>query len=82
MHPLALNPWQSEWSWIIYCAAASSRETNFSIVIIGVSSFCSDTTAQEVIRALLQKFRITDNPRKFALYERLNEDDGKSEWTF
>jgi Ras association domain-containing protein 1 len=30
----------------------------------------STTTAQEVIRALLSKFKITDNPRKFALYEK------------
>jgi Ras association domain-containing protein 1 len=30
----------------------------------------SHTTAQEVIRALLAKFKITDNPRKFALYEK------------
>jgi len=30
----------------------------------------STTTAQEVIRALLSKFKITDNPLKFALYEK------------
>jgi Ras association domain-containing protein 1 len=30
----------------------------------------STTTTQEVIRILLSKFHITDNPRKFALYEK------------
>ena len=35
----------------------------------------SATTAQEVISALLSKFWIRDNPRKFALYEKF-EDDG------
>jgi len=37
----------------------------------------SDTTAVEVIVALLQKFKITDNPRKFALYEKTVEEDGE-----
>ena len=31
----------------------------------------SSTTVQEVIRILLGKFHIVDNPHKFALYERL-----------
>ncbi|CAG0918729.1 unnamed protein product [Notodromas monacha] len=33
-----------------------------------------DTTAQDVIAALLRKFRVVDNPRKFALYERQLEE--------
>ena len=37
--------------------------------------YCSSTTTSEVIRALLQKFKITDNPRKFALYEKIFEGD-------
>ena len=37
----------------------------------------SDTSTQEVITLLLQKFRITDNPRKFALYEKSDADKGK-----
>lgn len=39
---------------------------------------CSDTTVYEVIRCLLTKFRITDSPRKFALYEKTLNSDGKS----
>ena len=30
----------------------------------------SEMTAQEVITALLKKFKVVDDPRKFALYER------------
>jgi Ras association domain-containing protein 1 len=37
----------------------------------------SDTTAQEVIKALLHKFKITDNPRKFAVYEKIMEPGKK-----
>ena len=36
----------------------------------------SDTSTQEVITLLLQKFRITDNPRKFALYEKSESQKG------
>lgn len=32
--------------------------------------FLSDTTTHEVIKGLLKKFKVVDNPRKFALYER------------
>jgi len=35
----------------------------------------SSTTAYEVIEALLDKYGVTDNPQKFALYERTEEDD-------
>ena len=35
----------------------------------------SNTTTQEVIKALLSKFKITDNPRKFALYEKVIEGE-------
>ncbi|XP_065059171.1 ras association domain-containing protein 1-like isoform X2 [Rhopilema esculentum] len=35
----------------------------------------STTTAYEVIEALLDKYRVTDNPQKFALYERTEEND-------
>lgn len=35
----------------------------------------SDTTAQQVIVALLGKYKISDHPRKFALYERHQDDD-------
>ncbi|XP_069693750.1 ras association domain-containing protein 1-like isoform X3 [Periplaneta americana] len=33
----------------------------------------SETTTHEVIKALLKKFKVVDNPRKFALYERYYE---------
>ncbi|KAJ9582961.1 hypothetical protein L9F63_022687, partial [Diploptera punctata] len=33
----------------------------------------SETTTHEVIRALLKKFKVVDNPQKFALYERYYE---------
>jgi len=36
----------------------------------------SETTTEQVIRALLAKYKITDNPRKFALYEKV-EQNGK-----
>ncbi|KAK2158040.1 hypothetical protein LSH36_178g03003 [Paralvinella palmiformis] len=39
-----------------------------------ISKRCN-TTTQEVIKALLSKFKITDNPRKFALYEKIAEGD-------
>ncbi|XP_028679960.1 ras association domain-containing protein 1 isoform X2 [Erpetoichthys calabaricus] len=35
----------------------------------------SRTKAREVIEALLNKFTVVDNPRKFALYERSERDD-------
>eukprot|EP00794_Sanderia_malayensis_P007451 gene7451-8273_t len=35
----------------------------------------STTTAYEVIEALLDKYGVTDNPQKFALYERTEEND-------
>jgi len=35
----------------------------------------SETTADEVIKALLRKFRIVDDPKNFALYERTKSDD-------
>jgi len=38
----------------------------------------SDTSTQEVITILLQKFNITDNPHKFALYEKITEIDDHS----
>ncbi|XP_046407278.1 ras association domain-containing protein 1-like isoform X2 [Ischnura elegans] len=34
----------------------------------------SETTTHEVVVALLKKFKVVDNPRKFALYERYYED--------
>ncbi|XP_071442675.1 ras association domain-containing protein 1-like [Hetaerina americana] len=34
----------------------------------------SETTTHEVVVALLKKFKVVDNPRKFALYERFYED--------
>ncbi|XP_023712440.1 ras association domain-containing protein 1 isoform X3 [Cryptotermes secundus] len=33
----------------------------------------SETTTHEVVKALLKKFKVVDNPRKFALYERYYE---------
>jgi len=33
----------------------------------------SHTTTQDVIRCLLKKFKVADNPHKYALYERLDE---------
>ncbi|XP_070559539.1 ras association domain-containing protein 1-like [Ptychodera flava] len=38
----------------------------------------SDTTAHEVIIALLNKFRVTDNPRKFALFEKDDSNKDKA----
>ncbi|EDO41731.1 predicted protein, partial [Nematostella vectensis] len=35
----------------------------------------STTTVQEVIEALLKKFKVADNPRKFALFECYQEED-------
>jgi hypothetical protein len=35
---------------------------------------CSTTSALEVIVSLLKKFKVVDNPRKFALYERFYEN--------
>lgn len=35
--------------------------------------FVSITTSQEVIKVLLSKYHIVDNPRKFALYEKTVE---------
>lgn len=35
----------------------------------------SRTRASEVIEALLKKFMVVDNPRKFALFERTEKDD-------
>ncbi|EMP33869.1 ras association domain-containing protein 1 isoform X2 [Chelonia mydas] len=35
----------------------------------------SRTRASEVIEALLKKFMVVDNPRKFALFERVEKDD-------
>ena len=37
--------------------------------------FLSETTTHEVIRALLKKFKVVDNPQKFALYERYYEQE-------
>lgn len=37
----------------------------------------SETTASEVIEALLKKFKVSDNPLKFALYERYITDRHK-----
>jgi len=36
---------------------------------------CSETTTRDVIQTLLAKFHIQDNPRKFALYERLEDHE-------
>ena len=39
-------------------------------------SFCySKTTTREVIVALLRKFKVVDNPQKFALYERAYDQE-------
>ena len=42
--------------------------------------FSSKTIAQEVITALLNKYQITDNPRKFALYEQTCGSDKKRQY--
>ena len=36
----------------------------------------SNITAERVVEALLQKFRIVDNPQKFALYEKSVKEKG------
>ena len=38
-----------------------------------------DTTTADVIRNLLKKFRVVDNPHKFALYVKRSGEIGKSE---
>lgn len=40
----------------------------------------SHTRASEVIDALLRKFTVIDNPRKFALFERSEKDEQGSDW--
>ena len=52
------------------CSVSVSISACKSVVFV-----CSETTTKEVIKALLSKFMIRDNPRKFALYER-REDEG------
>ena len=37
----------------------------------------AETTTADVIRNLLKKFRVVDNPHKFALYVRRASDSGK-----
>merc|ERR1719282_1762660 len=38
----------------------------------------SQTTTQDVIKVLLRKFRVADNPHKYALYERQDDYRGDS----
>ena len=38
----------------------------------------AETTTADVIRNLLKKFRVVDNPHKFALYVRRRSDSGKA----
>jgi len=52
--------------------------TYYAHVCVVVLVF-STTTAQEVIATLLAKFQITDNPRKFALYESLTTTNNEKE---
>ena len=44
---------------------------------------CSSHTAIEVVSILLNKFKITDNPKSFALFEQTiqNEKEGESKLT-
>jgi len=44
--------------------------------------FVSITTSQEVIKVLLSKYHIMDNPRKFALYEKTSLPGHTGEMTF
>ena len=50
-----------------------------------LSNFClsphSDTSTQQVIELLLSKFKITDNPKKFALYEKIEDEKGVTSYT-
>lgn len=39
----------------------------------------SDTTAEQVVQALLLKYNITDNPMKFALFEKEVREEGHGE---
>ena len=41
----------------------------------------SDTSTQQVIELLLSKFKITDNPKKFALYEKIEDEKGVTSYT-
>lgn len=60
---------------LLFCTAV--RESVASVLAERLWStplyFDSDTTVHEVISSLLKKFKIVDDPRKFALYERFTE---------
>eukprot|EP00088_Acartia_fossae_P047184 TRINITY_DN5113_c0_g1_i1.p1 TRINITY_DN5113_c0_g1~~TRINITY_DN5113_c0_g1_i1.p1 ORF type:complete len:488 (+),score=90.83 TRINITY_DN5113_c0_g1_i1:99-1562(+) len=49
--------------------------TSFYLPPATVKAVCvtSCTTAQDVIRSLLKKFKVADNPHKYALYERYDD---------
>nr|XP_009677674.1 PREDICTED: ras association domain-containing protein 1 [Struthio camelus australis] len=58
-------------------AQAAKRRTSFYLPKDTVKHLhvLSHTRATEVIDALLKKFTVVDNPRKFALFERSEKDE-------
>lgn len=64
-----------------YAISADGRKTITSFYLprntVKVLHVTSETTTSEMIVSLLKKFKVADNPRKFALYER-DLDPGKT----
>ncbi|XP_071961135.1 ras association domain-containing protein 1-like isoform X2 [Antedon mediterranea] len=62
-----------------HCEDTSRARTSFFLPKNTVKALhiTSETTAQEVIMLLLNKFKVIDNPQKFALFEKIDEN-GKS----
>ena len=55
---------------------------SFSLLFQGAMKalhLTSDTTAEQVVQALLNKYSIADNPMKFALFEKQNREEGHGE---
>lgn len=65
---------------IIYEEEDTSEKTLTSFYLprdtVKAVHITSETTTQELISALLQKFKVVDNPRKFCLYEKYWDWEG------
>ncbi|XP_046853450.1 ras association domain-containing protein 1-like isoform X2 [Xenia sp. Carnegie-2017] len=66
-------------SWRREGSSTSSKRTKTSFFLppntMKALHITSETTAAQVIVDLLKKYKISDHPRKFALYERYQDDD-------
>ncbi|XP_033120043.1 ras association domain-containing protein 1-like isoform X3 [Anneissia japonica] len=62
-----------------HCEDTTRARTSFFLPKNTVKALhiTSETTAQEVIMLLLNKFKVIDNPQKFALFEK-NDENGNS----